>query len=211
MRVLCLDTALADCQAAVVEWGASLAVLGASCAPSEGDAEAIVEHAAAAIAQACVAPGDIARVVVTVGPGSFTGVRVALSFAKGWGVARDVPVLGISTLEALARTFGGPAIAAVDARHGAVYAAQFNADGSVSRFGKWPADDVRVWAERDGLPVVGPASAVAAVGLGEVVARIDMARICEVAGDDPAARPPTARYIAGVDALPQRHKSLARA
>jgi tRNA threonylcarbamoyl adenosine modification protein YeaZ len=52
--------------------------------------------------EANVTANDIDRISVCIGPGSFTGLRVALAFAKGFGLPRAIPVIGISALEALA-------------------------------------------------------------------------------------------------------------
>jgi tRNA threonylcarbamoyladenosine biosynthesis protein TsaB len=67
------------------------------------------------------------RIGVTVGPGSFTGLRVGLAFAKGLGLALDRPVTGVGALEALAASAGtdGFVVAAVDARRGQLYLQAF--------------------------------------------------------------------------------------
>ncbi len=70
-------------------------------------------------------PDEIAALVVGSGPGSFTGVRIAASMAKGWAMARGTPLFAYSSLLALAAGTGvsGPVCAAFDARRGEVYAA----------------------------------------------------------------------------------------
>jgi tRNA threonylcarbamoyladenosine biosynthesis protein TsaB len=70
---------------------------------------------------------DVRRVVVTVGPGAFTGIRIGLAFAKGIKVATGAVVLGVSSLEclafqALAATPDGSVAAVIDAKRGEVYA-----------------------------------------------------------------------------------------
>jgi tRNA threonylcarbamoyladenosine biosynthesis protein TsaB len=81
------------------------------------------------LAQAGATAKDLAGIGVALGPGSFTGVRVGLSTAKGLGYALGIGVGGLSTLELLARTTGLPpgslVCAAVEAGRGEVYAAQF--------------------------------------------------------------------------------------
>lgn len=213
MLVLALDTALDDCQAAVVECAAGRVVLrGWSGSPAQGDAEAIADHAAAALAAAGVAGASLARVVVTVGPGSFTGVRVGLAYAKGWGLALGVPVLGVGTLEGLARSAGPPVVAAVDARHGAVFAALFaDAAFAPAGTGRMAGGEAVALAERAGARIVGPRSAVAALGSGRALARIHLGALAAAATGDPLLRPASATYLAAVDAAPQQHKSLVRA
>ena len=82
-------------------------------------------------AEAGIAFSDIERVGVTVGPGSFTGLRVGLAFAKGMGLALRKPVAGVGTLVALAATAGGSGVvvAAVDARREQLYLQAFR-DGA---------------------------------------------------------------------------------
>ncbi|WP_108658926.1 tRNA (adenosine(37)-N6)-threonylcarbamoyltransferase complex dimerization subunit type 1 TsaB [Acuticoccus kandeliae] len=210
MRVLALDTALDHVQAALVSLPDG-SILGASSAMAKGDAEAIADHADAALAAAGATYQDIDAIAVTVGPGSFTGVRVGIAFAKGLAFALGVPAAGVSTLEALAREADAPVLAAIDARHGAVFAALFPDDGyEPSLMARIGVEAARAAAAEAGATIVGPASAIAALGDGRAVDRVDLARLAaaSVAGK---ARAVHALYLAPVDAAPQRHKSLARA
>lgn len=127
MRVLVLDTALDACTAAVFEDDCQLA--GHSEPMGRGHQERI-----GILVRDCVQSSGgfeaIDRIGVTVGPGSFTGLRVGLAFAQGLGAALDRPVIGLSTLQALAASVPGPdpggAVAAViDARRGQVYLQTF--------------------------------------------------------------------------------------
>jgi len=83
---------------------------------------------------------DLDRLAVSIGPGSFTGLRVGLSIAKGLAVAAKIPVVGVPTLAAYARAVGprhGMVVPVLDARKGEVYAAAYRwQDGElVSVFG----------------------------------------------------------------------------
>lgn len=104
MRVLAIDTALNACSVALMEGERVLAQLSEPM--QRGHAERIAPMAQEVMAQAGGAFSSIERVVVTTGPGSFTGVRVGLSFARALALALDTPCVGVSTLEALALEAG---------------------------------------------------------------------------------------------------------
>ncbi len=120
MLVLALDTALSAATAVVAR---DDAVLALRCqVMARGHQEAIATLTEAAMAEAGVAFSDLDRIGVTVGPGSFTGLRVGLAFAKGLALAWDTPLIGLGTLEALLASADQPrALAVVDAGRGQVY------------------------------------------------------------------------------------------
>lgn len=92
-----------------------------------------------------LAPGDIQAVAVSLGPGSFTGLRIALSIAKGMAVAHGTPLLGVPTLDASALPFvaaGRQVVAIAPAGRGRVYRAIYAATPDDTRhvpvtFGTW--------------------------------------------------------------------------
>lgn len=131
MRLMIIDTALGLCTAGVFEVaapgeaGAEVRRLGLRSEPMvKGHSERIAGFARDAAAEAGTGFDALDRIGVTVGPGSFTGLRVGLAFAKGLAAALDRPVVGVSTLDALAASVvDAPAVAAlIDARRGQVYA-----------------------------------------------------------------------------------------
>lgn len=126
MKLMVVDTALGLCTAGVFEaHGAEVRLLGLRSEPMvKGHSERIAGFARDAAADAGVAFADLDRIGVTVGPGSFTGLRVGLAFAQGLAAAFDRPAVGISALDALAASAGtAHEIAAlIDARRGQVYA-----------------------------------------------------------------------------------------
>ena len=126
MRLMVIDTALGLCTAGVFEVdGVNLARLGLRSEPmTKGHSERIAGFARDAATEAGVSFAHLDRIGVTVGPGSFTGLRVGLAFAQGLAAALDRPLVGISGLDALAASAGeAPEIAAlIDARRGQVYA-----------------------------------------------------------------------------------------
>lgn len=78
---------------------------------------------------------SVGRIAVNVGPGSFTGIRIAVAAARGLGLALGVPVVGIDALRLIAASLeepaDGPILAAVDARRGEIYAALYGPKGEV--------------------------------------------------------------------------------
>ena len=75
---------------------------------------------------------DIDIFATSVGPGSFTGVRIGVSLIKGLSFGRDIPCVGVSTLEALAENLyplKGILLPCMDARRAQVYSATFRCDG----------------------------------------------------------------------------------
>ena len=76
---------------------------------------------------------DVTHLAVAAGPGSFTGVRIGVAAAKGFAWGAELPVYGVSTLEAMAMSLGayeGHVCACMDARRNQVYNAVFLADGA---------------------------------------------------------------------------------
>ena len=98
--------------------------------------EALLTMCDAAFKNAMCAPVDVDLYAVTAGPGSFTGLRIALALIKGLAAPFDTPCVAVSTLEALALSnrVTATVCAALDARRGEVYYALFDAkDGEVTR------------------------------------------------------------------------------
>ncbi|MFZ5876198.1 MAG: tRNA (adenosine(37)-N6)-threonylcarbamoyltransferase complex dimerization subunit type 1 TsaB [Nitrospirota bacterium] len=88
-------------------------------------------------------------VALTIGPGSFTGLRVGVSLVKGLAAARPVRVVAVGTLEAVAAASGqsGLVAAVVDAGRGEVYARVFNCgDGAVAPIGDEMLAPPEAWA-----------------------------------------------------------------
>ena len=67
-----------------------------------GQAEALAPMVQETMGMAGVAFKDLARIAVTTGPGTFTGVRIGLAMARGLGVALNIPITGINSLAAIA-------------------------------------------------------------------------------------------------------------
>lgn len=136
MRILAIDTALSACSVAVTQGRRLLAQAVADI--GRGHAELLPTMVQAAMGQAGLSFADLDRLAVTVGPGSFTGLRVGLAYARGIAQAGGTPLIGVETLTALAAgavaaaatgDAARPILAAIDARQGAVHAQRFDVAG----------------------------------------------------------------------------------
>jgi tRNA threonylcarbamoyladenosine biosynthesis protein TsaB len=134
MLILAIDTALDACAAAVLDTDAGKLIAQESLAMKRGHAEALMPLIARVMKASGVSFAALDRVAVTTGPGSFTGLRVGLSAARGIALAADKPVVGLTTLTAFAAPFVGensahPILSAIDARHDHVYFQVVSHDG----------------------------------------------------------------------------------
>lgn len=120
MRVLVIDTALGACTAAVFDDATEMVARSEIMARGHQERLGGIVQA---VLHAAGGPQTLDRIGVTVGPGSFTGLRVGLAFAQGLGLALDRPVIGLGTLEGLARSINAPGLTAavIDARREQVY------------------------------------------------------------------------------------------
>lgn len=212
MRVLVIDTALGLCTAGVfeVENGAVRALGLRSEAMSKGHSERLAGFARDAVANSGLGFDDLDRIGVTVGPGSFTGLRVGMAFALGLGAALDRPVVGLSSLDALAASAGGGAVAAlIDARRGQVYARLF-ADGAATG----PAEALALEAAAERIGELEPGATLVGSGAALFSEPARSAIILPLAGPEPAAlarltaeadpetAPPSPLYLRAPDATP---------
>jgi tRNA threonylcarbamoyladenosine biosynthesis protein TsaB len=134
MLVLAIDTALAACSAALLDTARGAVVGRDSEAMVRGQAEVLMPMVARVMSQAGVDFAALDRIAVTVGPGSFTGLRVGIAAARGIALAADKPAVGLSTLAAFAAPHiaaddTDPVVAVIDARHDQVYLQVFAPEG----------------------------------------------------------------------------------
>lgn len=130
MKLLAVDTATEACSVAVWQDGAVLQryeVVG------RDHTQRLLPMVQALLAEAGLRFGQLDGLVAGVGPGSFAGVRIAVSFIKGLALARELPTVGVSSLAILAqgavrRQGAARLLAAIDARMGEVYFGAYAAD-----------------------------------------------------------------------------------
>jgi tRNA threonylcarbamoyladenosine biosynthesis protein TsaB len=162
VAVLVIDTCLGACQVGRFQDGRMTA--GLSEPMERGHQERLAPMAAEVMAGASFA--DLDKIVVTIGPGSFTGLRVGLAFAKGVQLATGAPLAAVGTLEALAASVEGAAAGVIDARRGLVYVQAFEGGAAMDEPDIVPIGEAvrRLAAMRD-LTLVGPGAHLLAAEL----------------------------------------------
>ena len=134
MRILAIDTALDACSATVFDTELDVPLAIESHEIGRGHAEALLPIVERVMNTAAVGFDTIDRIAATVGPGSFTGLRVGLAAARGFALACNRPAVGITTLAALTAPYiaendSVPVVAAIDAKHGNLYLQMVGAGG----------------------------------------------------------------------------------
>ncbi len=134
MLILAIDTALDACAACILDTDAGGLIAQELQAMKRGHAEALMPLIGRVMKASGLGFAGLDRIAVTTGPGSFTGLRVGLSAARGIALAAGKPVVGLTTLTAYAapivsRNAGQPVISAIDARHDHVYFQVVSGDG----------------------------------------------------------------------------------
>jgi tRNA threonylcarbamoyladenosine biosynthesis protein TsaB len=226
MRILAIDTSCGAVSACVLDSGAGDSIARRSEPMERGHAEALAPLVERLMFDVEGGLSSLDRIAATVGPGSFTGIRVGLAMARAMGLALNVPVVGVSTLVA----FAGPLLfepnpgviaSAIDARHERVYIQLFESAGR-------PLIPARIAGLREAVRAIGAgpvrmtgsgarilAQEAARAGLNaEVVGGGDFPDIVAVAriglALDPRDCPPRPLYLKPPDAQPATAESIAR-
>lgn len=136
MRVLAIDTALGACSAVLFDTDSNQPLAIQSVDMNRGHAEALIPLVERVMQAADVKFDAIDRIATTIGPGSFTGLRVGIAAARGFALACQKPVVGVTTLDALSAPYvtekeAVPVVAAIDARHDNFYLHMVGAGGRI--------------------------------------------------------------------------------
>lgn len=219
MKLLAIDTAGVDCSAAVYDVYEQRLLGLVSERIGKGHAERLMDMVSDALSQAGLALDAMERVAVTIGPGSFTGIRVGVAAARGFALALGVEAVGVSTLHVLASAYlerGAfqPVIAAMDAKRSEIYAQGFSADGtSLFEPCSVSLDELRNLVAQHGAAVTGSAAALLeGAEKSEEPDRFDIALVAKLGAlANPARDIAKPLYLRGPDAKPQDGFALARA
>ncbi|MDO1580819.1 tRNA (adenosine(37)-N6)-threonylcarbamoyltransferase complex dimerization subunit type 1 TsaB [Rhizobium oryzicola] len=219
MKVLAIDTAGVDCSAAVfcTEQGRILSEITERI--GKGHAERLMAMIDEVLAAASLPLQSIARIGVTIGPGSFTGIRVGVATARGLALSLPAQAVGVVTLNAMARSHldcdvSRPVIAAMDAKRSEIYAQAFGSDGKpLTEPQIVTLEALKALADQYQAEIIGTAAPLLR---GEPAAtepdRFDIATVARIAAEaDDKALAPKPLYLRGPDAKPQDGFALARA
>lgn len=226
MRILAIDTALGACSACVLDAGETVPIVREQVAMDRGHAEALMPMIERVMNAVEGGFSSLDRVAVTIGPGSYTGLRVGISAARAIAFAAEIPAIGVTTLAATAaplvgREPGRVIAAALDAKHGQVWFQALNSQGK-------QLVSVRQVNHRDAARSIGAgpvsligsaAMAVAneawAIGLDALV--LDEAKAPDVTWvarlgliADPETAPPRPLYLKAPETTPQDRARLPR-
>ncbi len=218
MLILAIDTALDACAAGVLDTDEGRLIAQETLPMRRGHAETLMPLIARVVEAAGIAFAALDRIAATAGPGSFTGLRVGLSAARGIALAAGKPVVGVTTLAAFAAPVVGdgrkpPVISAIDARHDQVYFQAMSGGGALLVQPRAAPVEEALAASRFGAPhLVGNAaqlladrwpSDVAPPVAVDPRAAPDIAWVAWLgAAVSPSAAPPRPCYLRAPDARP---------
>lgn len=215
MILLAIDTASTLCAACIYDSAAQKELGRAVLDLGKGHAERLMDVVHDAMAQAGVDFPELERIAVAVGPGSFTGVRVGVSAARGFAMALKIPAVGVTTLEAIAadarEAFGAKTVmSALDGGRGEIHAAVYDEGGQeiVGPAAMDLAEATRL-AERHSALLAGSAAgtvaeaAAAGLQVGATAATADIRFYARLGATREASEKPKPLYLREADAKPQ--------
>ena len=217
MIVLAIDTAGVDCSAALFDSAEGKVLSAVTETIGKGHAERLMAVIDQALFEANLPLERVGRIVVVIGPGSFTGIRVGVAAARGLALALGVDSVGVTTLEVLARSYlaghpGKGVVAAMDAKRNEIYAQAFSGEGTaLNQAAALSAENVAGLARTFSAVVIGSGAALSA-GSGEGAGsdRFDIAMVARIGAEKPLdAERPKPLYLRGPDAKPQTGFALA--
>jgi len=215
MNILAIDTAAAFCSACVYDVQAAEEKGRAVLDLGKGHAEHVMDVIEEALGRARLSFKEMDAIAVSVGPGSFTGLRVGISAARGLALALKIPAIGVTTLEALAAearaAFPDRSVLCALGRAEPVAMAQFDAAGHCLDGPRLTSVENLVRIAREGRPLLVGDAAERIAGeadehfdIGSRAATSDILFYARVAASRPAAdEKPKPLYLRAPDAKPQ--------
>jgi tRNA threonylcarbamoyl adenosine modification protein YeaZ len=213
---LAIDCSARFCSVALFDQGQNRILAAASPDIGRGHAEQLPAVLQSVLGEAGIDMSQIERIGVTVGPGSFAGIRVGVAFARGLALALGIPVVGVGSLEAIAvpeaRDHGKAVMAVLDAKRDHVWAILVEADGEITEpAAERSPEAAAALSSETGCLVIGSGAVLLANinpsvqphVIGDPIAPkiADVARLAATL--DLASNPAEPRYLRDADAKPQ--------
>lgn len=128
--ILVIDTSGPVCAAGIYDSGKGVLVASKSEMLGKGHAERLMPMIDEVLREAGLTLKDMIRIGVTIGPGSFTGIRVGVAAARGFALSLGIPAVGVTTLQVVAEQVleidpPAPIVAAIDAGRDEIFAQAF--------------------------------------------------------------------------------------
>jgi tRNA threonylcarbamoyladenosine biosynthesis protein TsaB len=206
--ILALDAAGAACSAAL--WRDGVIAAHRRRPMQRGHAEALMPLLMEVLAEAGIGFGDLGQIAVGVGPGSFTGIRIALAAARGIGLAAGLPVVGVDSFSAVAAALPAPPrpgealLIVIDSKREALFGQYYDTElapigethvlGPVALLARRPPGQLVIAG--DGASLL-PAAADARIAEGEHA--VDAIAIARLAAAGKALRQPRPLYLRAPD------------
>ena len=192
--ILGFDTSGSYCAAAVVQGEDLLAHHREDM--TKGQAEHLMALLDGVLKQAGCTYQDLDAIGVGIGPGNFTGIRIAVSAARGLAFGLSVPAVGVSAFDALRLGTEGLSTSLVDARRGEVYAQVYKGDGSANQPLLGKLDELTDLE----TPYIGAGAQEPVYPVAEAIARLAAIRAAT------ATERPAPMYLRPADAAPARDR-----
>jgi tRNA threonylcarbamoyladenosine biosynthesis protein TsaB len=213
VHILAFDCAGAQCAAAILVDSDVLATR--RILADRGHAQLLIPMLVDLLNEVGLAFGDIDRFAVTTGPGSFTGIRVALAAAHGLALGTGKPIVGVTVFEALAAAQPATSrlLIAIDSRRAELFVQLFAPNGAqLTEPAMLSPEAVADWAGPGALTLRGDGAAQIAPHLGGTIdnppedwaARVDPAVVAQLAAGRPVGPPPAPFYLRAPDAVPAK-------
>lgn len=205
MRLLVIDTSGPECAAGIYDADTMLALRSETI--GKGHAEILPGMIEAAAQDAGVPLKALRRIAVTIGPGSFTGIRVGVAMARGLALSLGIPAVGVTTLQVVAEPLlrqANPVLALIDARREELYSQLFAADGSP--LGEPLAlhyDEARELGATKNAILAGSGAAILAGAISPQIDPMPLDVIGRIGARLPEDTKASPLYIRGADAKPQ--------
>lgn len=159
--ILVIDTSGPVCAAGIYESGKDALVAQKSEMLGKGHAERLIPMIDEVLSDAGLTLKDMTRIGVTIGPGSFTGIRVGVAAARGFALSLGIPAVGVTTLQVVAEQVleidpPAPVLAAIDAGRAEIFAQAFLPGGvMLTEPATYDYDAIRAMIDRFGAIAIG--------------------------------------------------------